>query len=211
MPTHVITDRPAVPATATAPALLLRPWEEADAAPLAELYRDEALRRFLSHSIPDEAGALDWIAQQRRGREAGDRFAFAVVERAHAGTADQADQPAGPAGVGEHLAGHVVLKNVAPGSPSAEVGYWTAAHARGRGVAPRALAALTAWAFATFAAQGLTRLELVHRADNTASCRVALKCAYELTGSLPAAPPAHPLDGHVHTRTRITGARPRSA
>ncbi|WP_078883908.1 GNAT family N-acetyltransferase [Streptomyces sp. NRRL S-340] len=198
LPPHESTDRLDAPATATAPALLLRPWEPADAAPLAELYRDEALRRFLSHSLTDEADAARWIEQQRQGREAGGRFAFAVVESA-------APHAAG------RLVGHAVVKGVAPGSPAAEVGYWTAAHARGRGVAPRALEALTGWAFAAFAAQGLTRLELVHQADNTASCRVAHKCAYELTGTLPAAPPAHPLDGHVHTRTPITGAGPRSA
>ncbi|MEW2295578.1 GNAT family N-acetyltransferase [Streptomyces sp. NPDC006743] len=198
LPPQESTARLEAPATATAPALLLRPWEPADAAALAELYQDEALRRFLSHSIADEADAARWIERQRQDRRAGGRFAFAVVERA-------APHAAG------RLAGHAVVKGVAPGSPAAEVGYWTAAHARGRGVAPRALEALTGWAFAAFAAQGLTRLELVHQADNTASCRVAHKCAYELTGTLPAAPPAHPLDGHVHTRTRITGAGPRSA
>jgi RimJ/RimL family protein N-acetyltransferase len=100
------------------------------------------------------------------------------------------------------LVGHVVLKRPAPGSPSAEVGYWTAAHARGRGVAPRALQALTDWAFTAFADDGLERLELLHQVDNTASCRVAQKCRYELSALLPAAPPDFPLDGHLHTRLR---------
>lgn len=98
--------------------------------------------------------------------------------------------------------GHVVLKRPAPGAPSAAVGYWTVARARGRGVAPRALRALTDWAFATFADDGLARLELLHQVDNTASCAVAHKCRYELTALLPAKPPAFPLDGHVHARTR---------
>ncbi|MFH8221879.1 GNAT family N-acetyltransferase [Streptomyces sp. NPDC018057] len=195
------TDRPApatvtAPATATAPALLLRPWRAADAAGLAVLYRDPVLRRFLSHSIPDEAGALRWIDEQRRRRLSGDRFAFAVVERS---------------GTEGRLAGHMVLKDVAPGSPSAEVGYWTAAHARGRGVAPRALDALTGWAFTAFGARGPARLVLRHQEDNAASCRVAAKCGYELTGTLPAAPPAYPHAGHVHTRVRVTDAGPRSA
>ncbi|MFC4328114.1 GNAT family N-acetyltransferase [Streptomyces andamanensis] len=194
-PAHESTGRLEAPATATAPGLLLRPWRAADAAELAVLYRDPLLRRFLSHSIPDEAGALRWIDGQR-WREGGDRFAFAVVERS---------------GAAERLAGHVVLKDLAPGSPSAEVGYWTAAHARGRGVAPRALDALTGWAFTAFGARGPARLVLRHQEDNAASCRVAAKCGYELTGTLPAAPPAYPHAGHVHTRVRVTDAGPRSA
>ncbi|MEU9478054.1 GNAT family N-acetyltransferase [Streptomyces sp. NPDC048191] len=176
-------------ATPSAPGLLLRPWGPADAAELVELSRDDALRRWTNSAVDDEAGAAQWIENQRRGWEAGDRFGFAVVESRTAGTDGQ-------------LAGHVALKNVAPGTTSAEVGYWTAAHARGRAVAPRALQALTDWAFTAFAADGLTRLELLHQVDNTASCRVAQKSRYALTTLLPAAPPAHPLDGHLHVRTR---------
>ncbi|MDX3230670.1 GNAT family N-acetyltransferase [Streptomyces sp. ME19-01-6] len=176
-------------ATPGAPALLLRPWVPADAVALAELYRDGALRRWARAAVDDEAGAARWIQEQQRGWQAGSRFTFAVVE-------SRTEAPGG------RLAGHVVLKNVAPGAPSAEVGYWTAAHARGREVAPRALRALTDWAFTTFAGDGLTRLELLHQVDNAASCRVAQKCRYELTALLPAAPPAFPLDGHLHVRSR---------
>jgi RimJ/RimL family protein N-acetyltransferase len=78
-------------------------------------------------------------------------------------------------------------------------------------VAPRALRALTDWAFDTFGDGGLARLELLHQVDNTASCRVARKCGYEFAGTLPAAPPAFPLDGHLHIRTRLTRTGPRSA
>ncbi|MEU8618437.1 GNAT family N-acetyltransferase [Streptomyces sp. NPDC048623] len=175
-------------ATPSAPALVLRPWEPADASGLLELGRDDALRRWTSLAVDDEAGAADWIREQRQGWETGGRFAFAVLERRE------------PGGGAARLVGHAVLNGVAPGTASADVGYWTAAPARGRGVAPRALRALTDWAFATFAAEGLTRLRLLHQVDNTASCRVAEKCGYELSAVLPAAPPAYPLDGHVHVR-----------
>nr|WP_329224007.1 hypothetical protein [Streptomyces sp. NBC_01485] len=40
-------------------------------------------------------------------------------------------------------------------------------------------------------------LELLHQVDNSASCRVAQKCRYELSGLLPAAPPAFPLGAAV--------------
>ncbi|MEU1402327.1 GNAT family N-acetyltransferase [Streptomyces sp. NPDC005728] len=175
-----------VAATPSDPALLLRPWRAADAAALAEAYRDDDLRRWTSAAVEDEADAARWIEEQRRGWEDGRRFAFAVVESG------------GDAG---RLLGHMVLKFAADsGGSSAEVGYWTAAPARGRGVAPRGLLALTDWAFASFGGDGLARLELLHQADNAASCRVAQKCGYAWTRLLPAAPPAFPLDGHVHVR-----------
>ncbi|MFF5515347.1 GNAT family N-acetyltransferase [Streptomyces coeruleorubidus] len=192
-----ITTRLTAAATASAPALLLRPWRPADAADLVDLHRDEALRRWVSAVAHDRASAARWVRDQQRGWEAGHRFAFAVSE-VHEHTTE-----------GEHehttegkVVGHAVLKNVAPGASSAEVGYWTAAQARGRGVAPRALRALTDWAFTTFTDSGLTRLELLHQADNTASCRVARKCGYELSSLRPAAPPEFPLEGHVHARAR---------
>jgi RimJ/RimL family protein N-acetyltransferase len=96
--------------------------------------------------------------------------------------------------------GNAVLKYAGPGAPTAEVGYWTAGHARGRGVAPRALQAVTDWAFAGFGDDGLTRLELLHQVDNLASCRVAEKTGYAFSTLLPASPPAFPLDGHLHVR-----------
>ncbi|MGW1208393.1 GNAT family N-acetyltransferase [Streptomyces sp. NPDC002499] len=176
-------------ATPSASALILRPWRLTDAAELVELYRDDVLRRWTNSAVHDEASAARWVQEQQRGWETGDRFGFAIVESQATGDEGQ-------------LAGHVVLKNVTPGGSSAEVGYWTAAHARGRGVAPRALQALTDWAFAAFPGDGLTRLELLHQLDNAASCRVAQKSRYELTTRLPAAPPAYPLAGHVHVRTR---------
>lgn len=58
---------------------------------------------------------------------------------------------------------------------------------------------MTDWAFRTFT-EGLTRLGLLHRVDNTASCRVARKCRYELSALLPTAPPTYPLKGHLRLR-----------
>ncbi|MEU6866785.1 GNAT family N-acetyltransferase [Streptomyces sp. NPDC046876] len=174
-------------ATPAAPALVLRPWCAQDASALVEVYRDPDLLRWTSHRMEDEAEGLRWVREQERGWAAGERFCFAVLE-------------AGPDGAARQLAGSAVVKEVVPGKASAEVGYWTAARARGRGVAPRALEALTAWAFEAFRADGLERLELLHQADNAASCRVAQKSGYALDRLLPAYPPAFPRDGHLHVR-----------
>ncbi|MCB5165832.1 GNAT family N-acetyltransferase [Streptomyces bambusae] len=182
-------------ATDKGPALLLRPWAPGDSVALAAAFQgDEALSRWTSHRIGDEAAAARWIREQQPERTAGDRLAFAVVERG-------AGADEGP------LLGHVVLKGATPGASSAEVGYWTVAAARGRGVAPRAVQRLTDWAFATLAGDGgpvagLTRLTLLHQVGNEASCRVAEKCGYTLSGTLPAAPPEYPQDGHLHVRER---------
>ncbi|GAA3781440.1 GNAT family N-acetyltransferase [Micromonospora maritima] len=170
-------------ATPTAPGLLLRPWRDGDADALLEAYRDPVLRAWTSRPVTTRAEARDYLRRSRQGWAADRRFSFAVVE----------DAP------GEPLVACVVLKEVRPGHPAAEVGYWTAAPARGRGVAPRAVEAVTGWAFARFAAGGLARLELLHQIDNPASCRVAEKSGYAFVEVLPARPP-YPRDGHRHVR-----------
>lgn len=121
-------------ATLSAPALILRPWCVEDIAALVDVFRDPALRRWTSSAVENEGDAMRWVRDQERGWAAGNRFGFAVLEA----------QPESSRG---QLVGHMVRKEVASGKPSAEVGYWTAAHARGRRVAPRALETVTRWAF----------------------------------------------------------------
>lgn len=171
------------PAQQDRPALLLRPWEEADVPALRGAYRDPLMRRRTRYPVDSERDGLMFVEDGRRDWAEGRRFGFAVVEE------DSGLLVAGTA-----------LKRAGADGPSAEVGYWTAAPARGRGVAPRALEALTAWAFATFAGAGLERLDLLHQEDNEASCRVAAKSGYAFETTLPAAPPEFPLSGHLHVR-----------
>ncbi|MFF8837408.1 GNAT family N-acetyltransferase [Streptomyces sp. NPDC015130] len=174
--------------TPTAPALVLRPWRVEDVPALVEYFRDPGIRGSTNVSLEAEEDAVWWVRAHEEKWAAGTRFGFAVLE-----------SPGDDTATGQ-VVGNVVLKDVAPGKPSAEVGYWTAAQARGRSVAPRALEALTAWALETFRPEGLEHLTLLHQEDNLASCRVAVKCGYEFDSTLPAAPPTYPLDGHLHIR-----------
>ncbi|MFE2418057.1 GNAT family N-acetyltransferase [Streptomyces hokutonensis] len=176
-----------IAATPTAPALVLRPWRLADVPALVDAGRDPLLRQWITSIVDNEVDGARWVREQERGWAAGERFAFAVLG-AQAGSGQ------------EQLVGNMVLKEVTPGKPAAEVGYWTAAHARGMGVAPRALNAVSDWAFDALAADGLERLELLHQVDNLASCRVAEKGGYEFDSVRPAVPPGFPRDGHLHIR-----------
>ncbi len=56
--------------------------------------------------------------------------------------------------------------------------YWVRADARGQALATRALASVAAWAFA----DDLFRLELGHRVNNPASCRVAARAGFTAEG-----------------------------
>jgi RimJ/RimL family protein N-acetyltransferase len=63
----------------------------------------------------------------------------------------------------------------------AEIGYWVAAGARGRGIATRATRLLADWARGEL---GLTRIEILPHKDNEPSRRVAEKAGFRDTGAL---------------------------
>ncbi|MCO6010059.1 GNAT family N-acetyltransferase [Actinoallomurus purpureus] len=176
-----------VDSTASAPALRLRPWRAEDAMALVTAHRDPHMRRLIT-SLVTEADARRWIRDQDDGWAAGTRFSFAVAE-----CGSDLSEPDRPVG-------HIVVKGGADPT-KAEVGYWTSAEVRGRGIAPRALEAVSRWALGSQAGMPLASLELLHAADNPASCRVAEKCRYVLRSLLPPRPPAFPTEGHLHVRT----------
>lgn len=64
---------------------------------------------------------------------------------------------------------------------SAEVGYWVAPEARGRGVARRAVRLVVDWAFGQY---GLQRVQLMADRRNLASQRVAEACGFRREGVL---------------------------
>jgi RimJ/RimL family protein N-acetyltransferase len=180
--------------TMFAPALRLRPWRTEDAVALAAAHRDLLMRRRLTTSLVSEADAVQWIEAQSEGWANSARLSFAVLQcgsdNDHVG----------------RLVGHIVVKGgTDPAKASAEVGYWTLAEVRGRGIAPRALEAVSRWALGAQRVMPLTRLDLLHDSDNHASCRVADKCRYVFRSLLPAQPPAYPTDRHLHVRTNGGG------
>ncbi|MCR2826829.1 GNAT family N-acetyltransferase [Microbacterium sp. zg.Y909] len=75
--------------------------------------------------------------------------------------------------------GSVALTHIDRRHDTAWVSYWLASAARGRGLAARALAAASDWAFAD---AGLFRLELGHRVNNPASCGVATRAGFAREG-----------------------------
>ena len=64
---------------------------------------------------------------------------------------------------------------------SAEIGYWLGERYWGRGIATRALAGFTPYAFETY---GVERLYATAFASNVASCRVLEKAGYRLEGRM---------------------------
>ena len=207
-----------VPMVRHQPALILRPWRAADIPALAaEMSRDyllggmwsrpderpfrTVLRGGAERTEPmDKRDAARWLASQDRGWRDGDRLCFAVLETDDVGSCA--------------LAGNVGLKNREETGrigerETAEIGYWTAVAARGRGIAPAAVMAVTDWVFDAFAGTSLRQIMLVHDADNPASCRVAEKAGYPFQEFSPANPPLwFTDDGHTHMRLapQITAA-----
>ncbi|MFD3660056.1 GNAT family N-acetyltransferase [Streptomyces sp. NPDC058659] len=173
-----------------AAALLLRPWTYEDAHVLVRHHADAQLRSWLVTHLDTVDEARAWVDAQRRGWEAGTRAAFAVVAT-------------GPAGPSAPL-GHIALTtgtgaDTATGAAPVRVGYWTAAEARGRRIASRALTLVSRWAARDGGPFAGRPLELVHAVGNEGSCRTALGCGFPLTGILPADPPGRPRAQHLHT------------
>ncbi|TWV56680.1 GNAT family N-acetyltransferase [Streptomyces misionensis] len=172
------------PAIASGDGLVLRPWRAADAPAVHAAFQDPLMHRFHGKSCESEAEAAGWITEWQ-GLWAGERQAQWAVADAD----------------GDALLGRVALRQIELGDGTAEIAYWTVAGARGRGVAARAAAALTRWAFEEI---GFHRLELMHSTANEASCRVARKAGYAAEGTRRSAF-LHPdgwHDMHLHARVR---------
>lgn len=176
-----------VPGTDTAPALTLRPWQPRDVPALVKAHADPDMRRWLLRHIDDEEQARAALEAQEQEWSERTRFVLAVTP-----TDDEDSDPIGS----------VSIRRIHKAPDAAEVGYWTAAEARGRSVATRAVEAALTWAAEQWSADDapVSRFELIHTTGNDASCQVARKLGFELVQQLPAFPPKFPQPGHLHVR-----------
>jgi RimJ/RimL family protein N-acetyltransferase len=169
--------------TATAPALTLRPWQDSDIPAIVAAFRDEAMRRWVG-SIDDEDEARAWLARKDAGWADGTRLSWAIEKE---GT----------------VVGYFAIKAANPPETLAVgVGYWTAAEARGTGIASRCVQTATEWLFGGQRIMATDEIELLHTVGNEGSCRVAQKCGYVLESVLAPMPPKFPAEGHRHLRKR---------
>ncbi|MFE0106183.1 GNAT family N-acetyltransferase [Streptomyces sp. NPDC059009] len=178
------TPQPLLPVDAE---LSLRPWRLSDAEDVRAVFEDPEIQRWHVRRADSVAEARAWITRWQRHWPDETGASWAVVDAAH-GT----------------LLGRASLKSFALPDGVAEIAYWTAPAARGRGVCPRAVRALCAWALHT---AGFHRLEIEHSTANPASCRVAAKAGFTEEGVRRGA--ARHADGwhdmHVHALVRGDG------
>lgn len=138
----------------------LRGFDSGDIDALVAALQDPAIPRWTLVPRPyTHADARDHLRHINRGRAVGIRLSLAIV--------DACD--------GRALLGSVALNPIDWRLRAADIGYWVAAPARGRGVATRAVELLAAHAFGTL---GLERLEVRAQQGNHASQAVAARAGF---------------------------------
>ena len=147
--------------------LVLRPFERDDAADVYAVWRDEVYLRFAPAQFPHAGAGFDravqWCAHTaEEQRQAGKGVAFAGVERDTG-----------------RLACHVALFGPDWAAMIAEIHYWTAPWARGRGYAAEAARATARWALAE---RGFARITLRTVTGNVASQKVARAAGFRFEG-----------------------------
>ncbi|MEV6814053.1 GNAT family N-acetyltransferase [Micromonospora sp. NPDC051296] len=151
------------PPTIEAYGIRLRPFRLDDVADIAAGCADPLVQRYLD-ALPSpytEADARYWVTEGAPAAFTAGGAAYAIADPAT-----------------DRLLGTVGLSHPVPQRSQAEIGYWVAPWARGRGVATAATRALAAHAFAA----GTARLELLADVENAASQRVALAAGFRPEG-----------------------------
>ncbi|WP_229905024.1 GNAT family N-acetyltransferase [Lentzea cavernae] len=139
---------------------LLRPWNLDDAPVVLAAAGEDMMARQFTTPVGSLAEAQDWIALLAARRDEDTAYSFAVL---HEGVP----------------VGNVAVSSVERRHLTGWISYWVREEARGKGLATKACQAVSEFAFDEL---GLFRLELAHRLDNPASCRVALGAGFLVEG-----------------------------
>lgn len=141
--------------------LMLREFLTAESVALLAAFADPDIGLW-NPQTTDRAAVAAWAAG-RNDWSGGDHASWAI--------ADGEDQ----------LVGSVSLHHIDREQKDAELGYWVAPWARGRGFARLAAQAAAGFGFQTL---GLHRIYLHHAVQNAASCAVATQAGFQLEGTL---------------------------
>jgi RimJ/RimL family protein N-acetyltransferase len=170
---------PAIPAPRLSDGeITLRPLGPADIPAIVAACRDAEIPRWTSVPSPyTREDAERFLAIAATEAANGEGVALAVTDR------------------GDRLIGTIGLMEVDRERGSAEIGYWTAAAARGRGTATRAVLLVRDWARREL---GLSELEILPHRDNRPSQLVAERAGFAATGEIRSVPrmPAGKRDGY---------------
>jgi RimJ/RimL family protein N-acetyltransferase len=143
----------------------LREWGSEDLDDLVELLDEPDIARWTPMPSPfDVEAGIAYLKRAHQGRTSGQRIQLAI-------TTD-----------GGKPLGEVLLFGVDAGLKEAELGYLVGARHRRRGLAAGALSMLSGYAHSTLK---LNRLLLRIDPENAASCAVARRCGFRLTGEPP--------------------------
>jgi len=141
----------------------LRSWRDTDVGPLTALMDDPEIGRWTRAPSPyEERHAIEWLATHSTLIRRRTELPMAIV-----------------AAEGGELLGSIALRF--PEDGRGEFGYLVGAHARGRGVATRALRLYSAWAFEEL---GIERLEVLVQPENEASLALAERVGFRREGVL---------------------------
>jgi RimJ/RimL family protein N-acetyltransferase len=143
----------------------LREFRRADIPAMISMLDDEPIVRWTRVPHPyGERDALDYLARGDAERERGEGINLAVL------SAD-----------GSELLGSMSVRIASWPDMRGQLGYLVGAHARGRGVAPRAIRVAARWGFRTL---GLERIEILVHPENEPSQRAAEKAGFTREGIL---------------------------